>query len=275
MVPNDSSAGRAKSGHYDANYGNFASDLYSEIRREAFGDDIGQNSWMTAAELDSFVELLLLSPGKSLLDVACGSGGPALRLAASTGCSVTGIDLHESAIAAAKSMAAQRNLAKRAQFSIGNAAERLPFPDAAFDAILCIDAINHLPDRPRVLAEWARLLKPGGRLLLTDATTVTGPLTKEEIAIRSSIGFFLFVPLGYDERVLVESGFHLLASKDTSAATAEIGEKRRAAREARSAALRQVEGASAFDAQQTFLGVASQLARERRLSRYLYLAQKL
>jgi SAM-dependent methyltransferase len=274
MAPNDSSVRSDKSGHYDANYGNFESDLYAEIRREAFGEDIGQNSWLTARELDSFVDLLELTPGKSLLDVACGSGGPALRIAASTDCSVAGIDLNESAIAAARSMAAKRNLAGRVQFSVGNAALRLPFPDATLDAILSIDAINHLPDRPRVIAEWTRLLKPGGRLLFTDATTVTGPLTKEEIAIRGSIGFFLFVPLGYDERVIVESGLQLLATKDSTAATAEIAEKRRAARGSRSAALRQIEGGSVFDAQQTFLAVASQLARERRLSRYVYLARK-
>jgi hypothetical protein len=35
--------------HYDANYGNFQSELYAEIRREAFGEDIGQNSWLTAS----------------------------------------------------------------------------------------------------------------------------------------------------------------------------------------------------------------------------------
>src|SRR6266550_4659240 len=51
--------------HYDASYGNFQSDLYAEIRREAFGDDIGQNSWLTAAELDTFVAWLDLAPGKT------------------------------------------------------------------------------------------------------------------------------------------------------------------------------------------------------------------
>ncbi|PWT88152.1 MAG: class I SAM-dependent methyltransferase, partial [Acidobacteria bacterium] len=73
--------------HYDANYANFQSELYSEIRREAFGDDIGQNSWLTADELDRFIPWLNLAKGKLLLEVACGSGGPALRIAERTGCS--------------------------------------------------------------------------------------------------------------------------------------------------------------------------------------------
>jgi hypothetical protein len=64
------------SGHYNANYGNFQSELYEQIRREAFGEDIGQNSWLTSDEQDRFLEWLELAPGKTLLDVACGARGP-------------------------------------------------------------------------------------------------------------------------------------------------------------------------------------------------------
>src|SRR4051812_23778309 len=96
----------SKAAHYNANYGNFQADLYAEIRREAFGEDIGQSSWLTANELDRFLELLALSAGKTLLDVACGSGGPALRIAAKTQCSLVGIDLHEQAISTARALAA-------------------------------------------------------------------------------------------------------------------------------------------------------------------------
>ena len=62
-------------GRYDANYGNFQTELYAEIRREAFGEDIGQNSWLTSDEQDKFLEWLDLTPRKILLDVACGEGG--------------------------------------------------------------------------------------------------------------------------------------------------------------------------------------------------------
>jgi 2-polyprenyl-3-methyl-5-hydroxy-6-metoxy-1,4-benzoquinol methylase len=103
-------------GHYNANYANFQADLYAQIRREAFGEDIGQNSWLTSDEQDKFLEWLDLSPGKRLLDVACGAGGPALRIAAVTGCSAVGIDVHEEAVTTASSLAAQRGLAERAEF---------------------------------------------------------------------------------------------------------------------------------------------------------------
>jgi ubiquinone/menaquinone biosynthesis C-methylase UbiE len=211
---------------------------------------------------------------KTLLDVACGSGGPALRIAAKTGCSVTGVDLHEQAIATAKVLASQRLLGSRSQFHLANASDRLPFADAAFDAVTCIDAINHLPDRPRVVAEWARVLKPNGRLLFTDPITLTGPLTHEEMRIRSSIGYFLFVPLGYDEQVIAQCQLRLLERADVTPAMAEVAEGRRAAREARALALRRIEGDATFETEQTFLSVAARVARERRLSRFLYACQK-
>jgi SAM-dependent methyltransferase len=270
----DTAKPRSRAGHYDINYGNFESDLYSEIRREAFGEDIGQNSWLTVDEQDRFIQALALSPEKKLLDVACGAGGPALRIAENTGCSLVGIDVHEHAIAAARSLAEKQGLALRAQFHLTNASGRLPFPDCEFDAITCIDAINHLPDRPAVIADWVRVLKPSGRLLFTDPVTMTGPLSKDEIAGRSSAGFFLFVPVDYDKRVLADCGLRLLACEDATQNMFEVAQKRRLARGSREEALRKIEGDENYEQQQRFLEVAARLAGERRLSRFLYVAEK-
>jgi cyclopropane fatty-acyl-phospholipid synthase-like methyltransferase len=263
------------SGHYSANYGNFQTELYAQIRHEAFGEDIGQNSWLTSDEQDRFLAWLELSPGKTLLDIACGAGGPALRIAAATGCSVVGIDVHEEALTTASSLAAQRGLAERAEFRSTDATGPLPFSDASFDAITCIDAINHFSDRSRVIADWARLLKPGGRLLFTDPITVTGALTNAEIATRSSAGFYLFVPHGYDERVIAQCGLRLLMCEDVTANMAKVAEARRAARASRSTALREIEGDQTYDGQQEFLAVAARVAREGRLSRFVYVSKKL
>jgi cyclopropane fatty-acyl-phospholipid synthase-like methyltransferase len=261
--------------HYDTNYGNFDTELYSEIRRAAFGEDIGQNSWLTSDEQDRFLTWLDLSPGKVLLDVACGAGGPALRIAAKTGCSVVGIDVHEQAVSTACSLAIQRGLSRRAEFRVVDAAQQLPFSEAGFDAITCIDAINHFSDRPRIIAEWVRLLKPGGRLLFTDPITVTGPLTNAEVAVRSSAGVYLFVPHGYDERVIARCGLQLLVCEDVTANMAKVAEARRAARASRSALLREIEGDQTHDGQQEFLAVAARVAREGRLSRFVYVSKKL
>jgi cyclopropane fatty-acyl-phospholipid synthase-like methyltransferase len=261
-------------GHYNANYGNFQTELYTQIRHEAFGDDIGQNSWLTSDEQDRFLKWLELSPGKTLLDVACGAGGPALRIAAITGCSVVGIEVHEQAVTTARSLAVERGLAERAEFRSADANRPLPFSDASFDAITCIDAINHLSDRPRVVADWARLLKLGGRLLFTDPITLTGPLTSEDIAVRSSAGSYLFVPHGYDECVIAQCGLRLMVCEDVTANMARIAEARRAARASRSAALREIEGDQAYEGQQEFLGIAARVAREGRLSRFVYVCKK-
>jgi SAM-dependent methyltransferase len=261
-------------GHYHANYRNFQSELYTQIRHEAFGDDIGQNSWLTSDEQDRFLQWLDLSSGKTLLDVACGAGGPALRIAAITGCSVVGIEVHEQAVTTARSLAVERGLAERAEFRSVDANRPLPFSDASMDAITCIDAINHFSDRPRVIAEWARLLKLGGRLLFTDPITLTGPLTSEEIAVRSSAGFYLFVPHGYDEGVIAHCGLRLLACEDATANMTKVAEARHGARASRSAALREIEGDQAYEGQQEFLAIAARVAREGRLSRFVYVSQK-
>ena len=261
-------------GHYNANYANFQTELYAQIRKEAFGEDIGQNSWLTSDEQDRFLEWLDLSPGKTVLDVACGAGGPLLRISAATGCSVVGIDVHEQAVTTANLLAAQRGLAERAKFRPIDATGPLPFSDASFDAITCIDAINHFSDRPRVIGEWARVLKAGGRLLFTDPITLTGPLTNAEMAVMSSAGFYLFVPNGYDESVIADCGLRLLVREDVTASMARVAEARRAARASKSAALREIEGDQAYDAQQEFLTVAARVARAGGLSRFVYVAQK-
>jgi cyclopropane fatty-acyl-phospholipid synthase-like methyltransferase len=263
------------SDQYNANYGNFQTELYAQIRREAFGEDIGQNSWLTSDEQDRFLEWLDLSSGKALLDVACGAGGPALRIAAATGCSVVGIDVHEQAVTTARSLAAQRGLAEGAEFRSIDATRPLPFSDASFDAITCIDAINHFSDRPRVVAEWSRVLKVGGRLLFTDPITLTGPLTNAEVAVRSSAGVYLFVPHGYDESVIAQCGLRLLVCEDVTANMAKVAQARRTARASKSAVLRAIEGDQAYDGQQEFLAVAARIAREGRLSRFVYVSERL
>src|SRR5262245_37820460 len=133
--------------HYDANYERFSSELYASIRREAFGEDIGQHSWLTADEHDLFIGWMAPRKGSRVLDVACGSGRPTLRIAERTGCSVHGIDMLAAAITEARSAAEQLGLETRATFDQADAAQRLPFNDASFDALICIDAINHLPNR--------------------------------------------------------------------------------------------------------------------------------
>lgn len=260
--------------HYSAQYGQFAVDVHEKVRLAAFGADVGQNSWLTVDELESFGRLLGLGPESRLLDVACGSGGPALHLARGTGCEIVGIELYEEAVESGNRLASEAGLTSRATFSQGDASRRLPFADATFDTILCIDAINHLPDRGSVLADWARLLTPGGRLLFTDPLTVTGLLGSDEAAIRTSIGYGLFAPLGENERLLAKAGLTVLRVEDTTASKAEVARRRFDARAQYESELRQIEGDRTFEGRQRFFDAAATLAADRRLSRLAFLAAK-
>ncbi|HET8947966.1 MAG TPA: methyltransferase domain-containing protein [Candidatus Polarisedimenticolia bacterium] len=266
------SRGDRKVDHYGAAYGHFGDELHARIRAEAFGEDYGPNGWQTADEQDLFIDHLRLDAESTLLDIACGSGGPTLRIARRTGCRVHGVDAHAGAIAEARARGQAEGLAGRSAFEMIDASRPLPFPDAAFDGLICIDAINHLPDRPRVLADWARVLRPGGRLVFTDPVVVTGVLTHEEIAIRASIGFFLFVPSGVDDRLLEEAGFEVVQRLDRTENMARMAERRRLARAAHEADLRRVEGDETYEGQQRFFDTAARLAAERRLSRFAFLA---
>jgi SAM-dependent methyltransferase len=188
--------------HYGASYGGFARDVYAEVRREAWGEEIGHNSWLTREELERFMDKLQLDGSSRVLEIGCGSGGPALHLARLIGCEIVGVDLHEDGVANATRMAREAGLDARVSFVRADASEALSFASGSFGALLCVDTVNHLRDRARVFEEWVRLLAPGGRVLFTDPITVTGPLSSDEIAIRASIGYFVFVPLGEDERLL-------------------------------------------------------------------------
>jgi SAM-dependent methyltransferase len=260
--------------HYSAHYRDFAAEVYGEVRREAFGVDVGQNSWLTADELERFAALLDLRAGARLLDVACGSGGPSLHVARLTGCDVVGVELYEEAVAAGTRAARAAGLETHATFVRGDGAESLPFESGSFDAVLCIDAINHLPDRPRVLVDWARLLKPAGRLLFTDPVVVTGMVSDDEIAVRASIGYFLFLPFGENERLLAEAGLEVVNVEDTTAHLADVARRRHDARAAHADALVAVEGDAAFAGRQRFFHLVATLAQERRLSRLVYTAQR-
>jgi SAM-dependent methyltransferase len=258
---------------YDA-YGDFESEVHARIRRKAFGEDFGQNSWTTADEYRRWAGWLELGERSRVLEVASGSGGPALFLARISGARVTGIDLNVLGVAAGAERARALGLEDRVDFAVADANGGLDFPDASFDAILCIDAANHLPDRAGVLKEWHRVLAPDGRALFTDPVVVTGLVSNEEFAARSSIGSFLFAPPGVNERLIAEAGFELERKEDITENAALVSQRRHEARAEERAALVAMEGEARFEGSQQFYATVHRLTRERRLSRFVYVGRK-
>jgi SAM-dependent methyltransferase len=259
---------------FESIYSNFTERVVEAVRRETFVRDIGQNSWLTADEYDRFIEWLGLSPESRVLEVASGSGGPALYLAGKAGCRVTGVDASESGVAEAARNAADSNLAHRVDFRLADANARLPFEDEAFDAVVCIDSMNHLPDRSGVLREWRRVLRAGGRALFTDPVLITGPVTNDELAVRSSVGLFLFVPPGVNERLVEEAGLRLVRQEDVTESAAFISGRWLEARRRRRDELLRIEGEERFEGLQRFFAAVHSLTTERRLSRIAYLLEK-
>jgi SAM-dependent methyltransferase len=190
-----------------------------------------------------------------VLEVGCGAGGPALFLARITGAQVTGVDINAHGIAAGNAMAHAQQLESRVHFEQVDASGALPFANGHFNALVCIDAINHLPDRLQVLQEWSRVVKAGGRLLFTDPTTVTGLLSSEEIAIRSSIGYYLFVPPGEDARLIDLAGLQVERHEDVTENMAAISQRRCEARRHSRDALIALEGEQTYEGQQRFLAM--------------------
>jgi arsenite methyltransferase len=114
-------------------------------------------------------ELLQLGPTSYVLDVASGQGTSALLLAQQFGCRVLGIDYGAGAVQQARERAQALGLDHLVSFQTGDA-EQLPLPDTAFDALLCECAFCTFPDKATAAMEFQRVLKPGGRVGLSDLT---------------------------------------------------------------------------------------------------------
>jgi cyclopropane fatty-acyl-phospholipid synthase-like methyltransferase len=247
--------------------------LQDAVFAEVYDDYFGQSSWISTADYGRFYDLLELTPQSSVLDVASGWGAPALRLARQTGCSVVGIEFDPQAVASAQALTAQLGLGEQVRFDRHDARQPMGFPDHAFDAVACFDAIAHLPDRSGTFVEWARLLKPGGRLLFTDQV-LTGPISNEEVAQRSPSFYCLITVPGYNERLLEAAGFAIRHREDLTATVAELGRRHCLARRRHADSLRALEGDAAYESITQYRIVSERLARERRLSHIAFVARK-
>jgi ubiquinone/menaquinone biosynthesis C-methylase UbiE len=259
---------------YDSAYGNYESATYREVRIETYGEDFGQTSWVTTEESNAIPQLLGLRSDSFVLELGCGSGGYALHLAEKLGCRLIGLDINEPGVRNANQLALAKGLASRVRFEQCDASKNLPFDDNTFDAVFSNDVLCHLPGRLGVLIEIFRILNPGGRMLFSDALVIGGMVSHEEIATRSSIGFYVYSPPGENERLMERAEFRHIRVKDTTESAARIARQWYHAREERKEELVAAEGNTNFEGLQRFLSCVHILTGEKRLLRYLYVASK-
>jgi SAM-dependent methyltransferase len=259
---------------YNSSYANYEADVYRQVRIETYGEDLGQTSWVTPDESREIPKLLGLRSGAFVLEIGCGSGRYALQVAKSVGCCVLGVDINASGIDTANQLAKTRELTSQVRFELCDVSKNLPFKDQTFDAMFSNDVLCHVPGRPAVIKEIFRVLKPGARILFSDALVIGGIISHLEIATRSSIGYYNFSPPGENERLIEQAGFKVLKASDTTNNAAEIAKRWHDARDKRKAELVAAEGPSNFEGVQQFLACVHTLTSERRLLRYLYLAEK-
>ena len=116
-----------------------------------------------ALRAGKLLERCQFQPGQRYLDVGCGIGSAARKIAETRALDVTGIDIDPEQIKAAESGPARLNLRF---FTMDTG--RLQFPDAQFDIVATSKALHHIPERARAFREMARVLRDGGYLIFTD-----------------------------------------------------------------------------------------------------------
>ena len=118
---------------------------------------------------EAYLELIDLPRTATVLDLGCGTGVVARAIAARDGFTgtVTGIDLSDDFIAAAETFAADDGVSDRVQFAVGDA-HQLDFRAASFDTVVAHTLVSHVRDPLAVLAEAARVVRPGGSVAVFD-----------------------------------------------------------------------------------------------------------
>jgi ubiquinone/menaquinone biosynthesis C-methylase UbiE len=129
--------------------------------------DHDQDHFGGTAANDILIAQAGLQPHHRILDVCSGMGGPARYLAMRVGCQVVGLDFTESRHRGAQHLTRLVKLDHLVSFRHGNALD-MPFEDASFDAVIGQEAWCHVPDKPRLIRECARVVKPAGVIAFTD-----------------------------------------------------------------------------------------------------------
>lgn len=179
----------------------------------------------TAALTARMITGARLRPGLDVLDVGCGTGAPACELVAGNGVRVLGITTSQVGVDAATERAAAAGLSASARFELRDGTAN-GLPDASFDRVWVLESSHLMADRSALIHECARVLRPGGRLVLCDVLRKRDiPFTelrarRQEFAtLRNAMGDAHMLPLEEYARLCRAEGLIVDAVDDLTQTT--------------------------------------------------------
>lgn len=175
-------------------------DQFSDVFAQAMGGNIHVGYWDGADDpttveqatdrmTDMVVDRLAAQPGQHLLDIGCGTGRPATRIAARTRARVTGITISAHQLERAQQTAQPAGNGAHVDYRFADVM-KLPFGDTTFDAAFAIESLMHVPDRTIALTEAARTVRPGGHLVVTDFLLRSPVTGTAKAAVDAAAGIF-------------------------------------------------------------------------------------
>ena len=211
---------------FEGTYSAPPSRVQERVWRSVFGDEypdgLDPYSYVSRTELARFVRETLVGPGDVLVDLGCGRGGAGLWVAMATGARLVGIDIAEAALEAARERSSR--LGADASFRRGTF-EATGLEAGSADAIMSVDAFLFTPDKAAAMVELRRILRPGGRLVLTSWDYHAQPVGRppqvpDHRPVAEAAGFSIFAyedTEHWRERIL-ETGLGLRGAADELAA---------------------------------------------------------
>lgn len=175
-----------------------------------------QDHYGGLAANDALIDRAGLQAGHRVLDVCSGMGGPSRYIAHRVGCRVVGIDLTRSRFESARRLTRRVGLDHLVTFVHGDALA-MPFDAAEFDAVIGQEAWCHVPDKPKLVAECARVLKPGGVIAFTDILATDALTESDAQRLAAEMQFPVLGTLAGYERDLRANGFDIVSVEDLGA----------------------------------------------------------
>lgn len=213
---------------FDRAYADLADDdggvaaLFASVMGDEYPAELAPNSLVTWSVLGEVLEIVDLSAGSVLVDLACGAGGPGLWLARESGADLVGVDWSPEAVRQASERSRGYVPEGRATFRVGLLTETGLDDDLA-DAVVCFDSFQFAPDPGRCAREIARSLRRGGRFVMTGWTCIHGngdePLDVEAVLGGGGLVVDSYV-IREDLRALERAVFEAAAAVDPGGSNA-------------------------------------------------------